>query len=94
MESQPKPQIRVAKHDTIATLFADGLFSASVTSGVARIELFVDQYDPAASAMQPAIVGRLVMPVEKLEGFVRALGEIVQRIQNEKKPKTDKPGVE
>ena len=87
MEEQPKPVARVARHDTIATMFADGLFSASVTAGVARIELFVDQFEPATSAMQQAIVGRLVVPVEKLEAFSRALGEIVQRLHNEKKPK-------
>jgi hypothetical protein len=86
-EAPPKPPIRMAKHDPVASLFADGLFSASVTSGVARIELFVEQFDASANGMQPAIVGRLVMPVDKLESFVRALGEIVQRIQNEKKPK-------
>ena len=87
-ETQPKSAAKILKHDAVATLFADGLFSASVTSGVARIELVVDQFDPATGGMQAAIVGRLVMPAEKLEAFARGLGEIVQRLQNEKKPKS------
>lgn len=87
MEEQPKPAVRTAKHDTVPTLFADGLFGASVTSGVARLELFADHFDPAAGAMQQTIVGRLVMPAEKLGGFVRGLGELVQRLQSEVKAK-------
>ena len=42
MAEQPKPAVRAAKHDTVPTLFADGLFGASVTSGVVRLELFAD----------------------------------------------------
>jgi hypothetical protein len=83
MEEQPKPAVKVAKHDTVPTLFA-----ASVTSGVARLELFADKFDPAAGAMQQTIVGRLVMPAEKLGGFVRGLGELVQRLQSEIKAKS------
>jgi hypothetical protein len=89
MADQPKPAIKVPKHDTVATLFADGLFGASVSSGVARLELFADHFDPATSVMQPTIVGRLVMPAEKLEGFVRGVGELVQQLQNQKKPKPE-----
>jgi hypothetical protein len=84
MEEQPKPTVKIAKHDAVPTLFADGLFGASVTSGVARLELFADHFDPAAGAMQPTIVGRLAMPAERLEGFVRGLSELVQRLQSEK----------
>ena len=87
METQPKPTVRTAKHDTVPSLFADGLFGASVTSGVARLELFADHFEPAVGAMQPTIVGRLIMPVEKLDGFVRGLGELVQRLASETKAK-------
>ena len=89
MAEQPKPVVRTARHDTVPTLFADGLFGATVTSGVARLELFADHFDPATSAMQPTIVGRLVMPAEKLEGFVRGLSELVQRLQSEVKAKSE-----
>jgi hypothetical protein len=84
MAEQPKPAVRTAKHDTVPTLFADGLFGASVTSSVARLELFADHFEPAVGGMQPTIVGRLVMPAEKLDGFVRGLSELVQRLQSEK----------
>jgi hypothetical protein len=87
MATQPKPATNVAKHDTVATLFADGLFGASVSSGVARLELFAEHFDPAASAMQPTIVGRLMIPAERLEAFVRGMSELVTQIQNQKKPK-------
>lgn len=88
MEDQPKPPVRVAKHDTVATLFADGLFGGSVTSSVVRLDLFADHFDPTTGGMQPTIVGRLIMPAEKLEGFARGLGELAQRLQSERKPKT------
>jgi hypothetical protein len=84
MEEQPKTAVRTAKHDTVPTLFADGLFGASVTSGVVRLELFADHFEPAASAMQPTIVGRLALPAERLDAFVRGLVELVQRLQSEK----------
>lgn len=85
---ETKPPIRVAKQDTVATLFADGLFGASVTSGVARLELFAEHFDPEGGGMQPTIVGRLIIPTEKLEGFLRVLGELVHRVQAEKKTNT------
>ncbi len=87
MEGQPKTAVKAARHDTVATLFADGLFGASVIAGVARLDLFADHFDPGVGGMQPTIVGRLVMPAEKLDGFVRGLGELVSRLQSEKKPK-------
>ena len=86
MEAQPKPPVRVAKHDTVAALFADGLFGGSVTAAVVRLDLFADHFDPATGGMQPTIVGRLIMPAEKLEGFARGLGELAQRLQAERKP--------
>ncbi len=87
METQPTPPVRVAKHDTVATLFADGLFGGSVTSAVVRLDLFADHFDPATGGMQPTIVGRLIMPAEKLEAFARALGDLAQRLQAERKTK-------
>jgi hypothetical protein len=88
MEAQQKPAVRTAKHDTVPTLFADGLFGASITSGVARLELFAEQFDPAAGGMQPTIVGRLILPAEKLDPFVRGLTELVQRLKTEKDKQT------
>ena len=85
MPDQAKPAVRTAKHDTVPTLFADGLFGASISSGVARLELFADHFDPGASAMQPTIVGRLTMPAERLEAFVRGMAELVQQLANQKK---------
>ncbi len=89
MSDLSKPVTKVAKHDTVPTLFADGLFGASVSAGVARLELFADQFDPATGAMQPTIVGRLTMPAEKLEAFVRGMTELVQQLANQKKQKSE-----
>ena len=87
MEAKAKPEIRPARADSVSTVFADGLYGASLVAGTVRLELLMEQFDPAAGALAPAIVGRLVMPTEKLEGFVRSLNELVQRLRDEKNQK-------
>lgn len=70
-----------AKHDAIPTLFVDGLFGASVVSGVARLDLFAEHFGVGSPGVQRLVVGRLAIPAERVEIFARALGELVTRLQ-------------
>lgn len=74
---------RTVKHDSTITCFADGLYGAAVVSGTARIDLFAEHFNPEGEGRQPVVVGRLVIPVERLRVFAAALVEMVQKLQQE-----------
>ena len=63
-------------------------FSGAVIANVVRLDLFAEQLNPEGGAMQPTIVGRLILPAERLDLFTRALLELAQRLKQESKAKS------
>src|SRR2546426_352393 len=72
MPAAAETATRVERRDVAQTIFADGVFAARVVSGVARFDLFVTDPRPDGK-MEPVVVGRLVVPLEALERFVRGM---------------------
>lgn len=81
---ETKTASRLELRDSIPTVFADGLWGGSVTSGVVRMDVFAENFAAGAPSPQPMVVGRLVMPVSRLESFVRGLRELADRLQQGK----------
>jgi hypothetical protein len=92
MTEEPKATPKAPKYDQVTTLFADGLFGASVISGTVRLDLFGlfaehGRAEGGANAPVPMVVGRLVLPADRLQAFVQGLTEITQRLIAEKAAK-------
>ena len=85
MADDTKNEVRVPLHDPVPSIFADGLHGANVISGCARIDLFVDRAWQGSTAVQPMVVGRLVIPTARLDQFVASLSELSQRLKKENK---------
>jgi len=81
---------RVEKRDVAQTIFADRVFAARVVSGVARFDLFVTEPRPDGK-MEPVVVGRLVVPLEALERFVRGMSMVLDQIKRDTAPKPAEP---
>jgi len=79
------------RYDQVTTLFADGLYGVTVISGTVRIDLFglIAEHGrtEGGTAPVPMVVGRLVMPVDRLQNFIQGLNEIAKRLNPEKPAK-------
>ena len=75
----------ILRRDTTPTIFADGLLGGSIDAGVVRLELLARHLDAESQSLSPALVGRLVMPVESLTTFVAALAALAGNANGAKK---------
>jgi hypothetical protein len=82
-EAQASSEIRIPMHDPVPTLFADGCHSANVIAGCARLDLFVERAWHGMPGTQQMVVGRIVIPLERLDAFARGMSELVKRIKDE-----------
>jgi hypothetical protein len=92
MSEESKATLTMPRYDQVTTLFADGIYGASVTSGTVRIDLlglFAEHRRAEGEAMAPipVVVGRLVIPTDRLQAFVNVLSEIAKRLKEEKTAK-------
>lgn len=81
--AEAKPEVRIPLHDPVPSLFADGCNGANVIAGCVRLDLFVERGWAGASGTQPMIVGRIIMPLERLETFARGMTELVKKLKDE-----------
>jgi len=86
--AEAKPEVRIPLHDPVPSLFADGCNGANVIAGCVRLDLFVERGWAGASGTQPMIVGRIIMPLERLEIFARGMTELVKKLKDDQANRT------
>jgi hypothetical protein len=84
---ETKTEVRIPLHDPVPSLFADGCHGANVIAGCVRLDLFVERGWPGATGTQQMVVGRIIMPLERLESFVRGMTELVKKLKDDKEAK-------
>jgi len=62
-------------------IFADGIGSIVVTSGVVRIELMQHRRKGAKAELSPQVTGTLLMPVGSLKGLTLQLAKAMEQLQ-------------
>ena len=82
--TETKTEVRIPLHDPVPSLFADGCNGANVIAGCVRLDLFVERGWAGATGTQPMVVGRIIMPVERLEIFARGMTELVKKLMDDK----------
>jgi hypothetical protein len=87
-KTDAKTEVRIPLHDPVPSLFADGCHGANVIAGCVRLDLFVERGWPGATGTQQMVVGRIIMPLERLEIFARGMTELVKKLKEDKAAKT------
>jgi hypothetical protein len=88
-EAKAPSDIRIPLHDPVVSIFADGCHGANVIAGCVRLDLFVERAWQGATGTQQMVVGRIVMPVERLELFARGMNALVKRLKDDAAKKAD-----
>lgn len=85
--AETKPEVRIPLHDPVPSLFADGCNGANVIAGCVRLDLFVERGWAGATNTQQMVVGRIIIPLERLELFSRGMNELVKKVKEDQASK-------